>query len=259
MLAEERWQHIVNIIQKKNIASVIELSQRLNTSEVTIRRDLKELEELGRLKRTRGGAVRIDPYSGTYNEPQFAEFEAMNIDLKERICRKAYDLIADNTAIIMDSSSTTKQLCQIIRQKPPVGLMVVTNSVHVVTELASCDVEIVMIGGQIRKNLLSCTGPLSDLILRQVKVDKAFLGINGIDFVGNVLTTPNISEGAVKRNMMRCARETIILADHTKFNETYLSKVCDATDVDLIVTDKEVDQSTIDEAKECGVELLVAD
>lgn len=258
MLAEERWHTIVSMIQQNNVVSVPELSRLLNTSEVTIRRDLRELEETGKLRRTRGGAVKTDLYAGTYFEPQYAQLESMNIELKEEICRRAYSLIMDNTAIIMDSSSTTMQLCKYIKQKPKKGLMVVTNCVRVVLEFASSDVETLLVGGQVRKNLLSCTGPISELALKQLKVDKAFIGINGIDFSEDVLTTPNMSEGAIKRSMMACARETIILADHTKFDKTYLSKVTNASEVDLIITDSKVDLQTVNDARECGAELLIS-
>ena len=260
MLTEERWQNILSIIQSNGIVSVAELSKRLGATEVTIRRDLKALEQDEKLKRTHGGAIRIDPNRGTYFEPMYSQLENTHTEQKAQICKKAYELISDNTAIIIDSSSTAKQLCDLIRENPPTGLMVVTNSVRVVLDLSMCDsVETVLIGGQVRKNLISCTGPLSDLMLAQLRVDKAFIGINGIDFKDNVLTTPNLSEGAIKKSMMKCAREKIIISDHSKLNKTFLSKVCNATDVDLIITDNQIDPSIEDEAKECGVKLMIAD
>ena len=260
MLTEERWQHILNILHSNGIVSVSELSKRLNTTEVTIRRDLSKLEQEGRLKRTHGGAIRNDHSSGTYFEPLFSQLEIANAELKTQITRKAFDLVSDSTAIIIDSSSTAKQLCQLIRMNPPSGLMVVTNSVRVVLDLSICkSVEVILIGGQVRSNLISCTGPLTELLLDQLRVDKAFIGINGIDFKDNVLTTPNISEAAIKTSMMKCAKEIIILADHTKFNKTYLCKVCNVTDVDTVITDNQVDPAIVEEAKDCGVSLLIAD
>jgi len=250
----------MNILHSNGIVSVSELSKRLSTTEVTIRRDLSRLEQEGKLKRTHGGAIRNDQNGGRYFEPLFSQLEIMNAELKTQITRKAFDLISDNTAIIIDSSSTAKLLCQLIRMNPPAGLMVVTNSVRVVLDLSICDsVEVILIGGQVRSNLISCTGPLTDLILDQLRVDKAFIGINGIDLKADVLTTPNISEAAIKASMMKCAREVIILADHTKFNKTYLSRVCNATDVDTVITDNLVDPAILEEANECGVSLLIAD
>ena len=260
MLTEERWQHILSILQSDGIVSVSELSRRLSTTEVTIRRDLNRLEQDGKLKRTHGGAIRGDLNGGVHIEPQFSQLERMNAGLKEQICKKAFELISDNTAIIIDTSTTAKKLCDFIRRNPPTGLMVVTNSVRVVLDLSICDtVEVVLVGGQIRKNLISCAGPLSELLLNQIRVDKAFIGVNGIDIRGNVMTTPNIAECAMKVSMMNCAKETIILADHTKFNQTFLCKICNANEVDTIITDSKVDPAIVAEAAECGVSLLIAD
>lgn len=259
MLAEERWQIINSTLNSHSVVSVIDLSKRLNTSEVTIRRDLRELEKMGKLKRTHGGAIRVDQ-DGTSFEPQFSRLASENVELKKQIGKMACKFIIDNSAIIMDGSSTVLYMCKYIHELPLTNLMVVTNSVRVVTELASCDsVELVLIGGQIRKNLLSSTGLLSDLMLRELKVDKAFLGINGIDFIDNVMTTPNLSESSIKKSMMRCAKETIILADHSKFYRSYLSKVCETTDVGMIITDEGVAENTIKEAADRGVDLVIAE
>lgn len=260
MLTEERWQHILSALQSNGVISVSALSKTLGTTEVTIRRDLEKLEREGKLKRTHGGAIRSSQYGGTYFEPHYSQLDVMNAGLKAQISKKAFELISDNSAIIIDSSTTSKQLCELIRRNPPTGLMVVTNSVRIVLEFSMCEsVEVILVGGQVRKNLISCTGPLSELLLDQIRVDKAFIGINGIDFEDNVMTTPNISEGAIKNSMMKCAKEIIILADHTKFGKTFLCKVCNATDVDTIITDNEVDPETVEKAKECGVSLLIAD
>jgi DeoR family fructose operon transcriptional repressor len=260
MLAEERLRTILGIIEDREVVSVPELSGRLGTSEVTVRRDLRELEDMGKLRRTRGGAMRAEQYAGTYYEPRFTQLDKTNLSLKEQIARKAYGQIQDNTAVIIDSSSTAKQLCAQLRARPKRGLMVVTNSVRVALDLANCDtVEVVLAGGQLRKNILSCTGSLTELVLGRLKVDKAFIGINGIDFLEGVLTTPNLSESAVKRQMRGCARETVILADHTKIGRTYLSKVFDIGEVDMIITDGGVDPAVSAQARDCGAELVVAE
>jgi len=259
MLAEERWQQILGMLGSQNVVSVLELSRRLNSSEVTIRRDLRELELAGKLKRTHGGAISIQQGNTSF-EPHFAKLASENIALKQSIGFKAREMIENNSAIMIDSASTCLWLCKSIQTLPLTNLMVVTNSLRVVTELAGCDfVELVHIGGQVRKNTLSSTGHLASLVLGQIKVDKVFLGINGIDLNDHVLTTPNLSESAVKRAMIGCAHETIILADHTKFNRNYLSLVCRTEDVDKIVTDRQVPDVIREQADAAGVELVVAD
>jgi DeoR family fructose operon transcriptional repressor len=261
MLLEERWKRIMEIIQEKKVVSVSELSKYFDTSVVTIRRDLHELEKTtDKIRRTHGGAIWSDfAVKGTNYEPLYPELESSNKEIKEEICVAAAKLLRDNIAIIIDSSTTAKQLCNLILQNPPKGLMVVTNSVRVAMMLDDCpSVETILTGGKVRKGIVSCTGRLAESAIKQMRVDKAFLGINGIDLRQNVLTMPSMTEGAVKTDMIESAKETIILADHTKFDTTYIYKVCNASDVSLIITDKGVSQEEISLAKECGVNLVVA-
>ena len=262
MLLEERWKKIMEIIQAKKVISVAYLSKSLNTSEVTIRRDLRELEKTtDKIRRTHGGAIWSE-YSvkGMNYEPFYPELESANQDIKQQICVTAAKLINDNTAIMIDSSSTAKQLCDLIIKNPPNGLMVVTNSLRVALILSDCPtVEVIITGGQIRKGIISCVGRFAETAIKQIRVDKAFLGINGIDLKDNVLTMPSMSEGAVKSEMIACAKEKIILADHTKFDKTYIYKVCNASDIDMIITDTNIAQEHILQAKECDVNLILAE
>ena len=258
MLAEGRQQIIFDTVNRLNIISVAELSKRLKTSEVTVRKDLTELELLGKLRRTRGGAVRID-YDGASFEPMYSQLQNENYELKWNICKAAYAFVDNKSAIIIDASSTAGLLCKFIREDPRMNLTVVTNSAYVLTELSGCEhVDVIMLGGQVRKHMLSCAGPLADLMLGQLHVDKAFLGINGVDFKNDLLTTPSIIEAGLKRSMIACARESIILADNTKLSRTALSRVCAASAVDMIIVDSETDPSALKEAEECGAKLLRA-
>ena len=258
MLAEERWQNILDLVNSQNIVSVQELSKRLGTSEVTIRRDLSELEEIGKLKRVHGGAMRNEQISSSI-EPKFSQLANDNVSFKEQIADYAMGMIKDSTAIMLDASSTVLMLAQRIRKRKWKELTVVTNSVRVIMELVDCEgIELVLIGGQVRKNLVSCAGFLAEMQLKQLKVDISFLGINGIDLEENAMTTPNLSEAAIKRAMFKCTKKSIILADHSKFNRSYLGMECAASDVDLIITDDQVDMSIIRRAQEIGVELRIA-
>lgn len=262
MLLEERWQLIMEAVQQKRIVSVADLSKNLNTSDVTIRKDLTSLEEkTGKIKRTHGGAIWIDfTLEGMNYEPLYSVQESENKEAKRQICATASKLIQDNMAIIIDASTTAKYLTEFIRQDAPKGLSVVTNSVRVVMALSDLpNIEVLLTGGQIRKGINSCIGNIAENTLKQVRVDRAFLGMNGIDFSENILTMPNSAEGSVKSGMIASARETIILADHTKFNRTYLFKVCNATDVSMILTEQGVDPAVMAQADKCGANLKIVE
>jgi len=255
MLAHDRKQFILDQLGKNKSVSVSQLSEMLNTSEVTIRRDLKDLEEANALKRTHGGAIRM---MSTAFEPQIFELEQENVEKKKAIAYEAYQLIKDNDAIIIDSSSTGAQLAKLIKNGKKQNITVVTNSFKTTWELMYSDnVEIIHIGGQVRNNIFSSIGAIAEGSLQSLRVDKAFIGINGIDFeIG--FTTPNLFESQIKRAMMNAAYQVYIMADSSKFNQTYLSIVCPVSRVDCLITDDEITEAEKAGAVDNGLELIVA-
>lgn len=256
MLAHDRKQFILDLINKDRSVSVTQLSELLNTTEVTIRRDLKDLEKVSALKRTHGGAVRN---ISTAFEPQITELEQENIEKKKAIAYEAYNLLKENDAIIIDSSSTGAQLANLIKDGKKRNITVVTNSFKTAWELMHADnVELIHIGGQIRSNIYSSIGPIAEAALQNLRVDKAFIGINGIDFE-NGFTTPNLFESQIKRAMMKSAYQVYILADSSKFDRTYLSIVCPISRIDCLITDSDITEKSISLAQENGLELIIAD
>lgn len=257
MLAKERKQTVLRILESKGAVSVVELSERLGISEVTVRRDLSELEEQGKLKRTHGGAIRGQS-SGTAYEPGIATLEQEKVEEKIAIAARAYDMISSGDAIILDSSSTAAMLCPFLKNGGKKNITVVTNSFRPVLELMNTDnVDLIHLGGQVRRNIYSTIGPLAETVLGQLRVDLAFMGINGIDLQNDILGTPNLFESNIKRAMMQAAARTVVLADSSKFGKTCLSTVSSLGQVSAIVTDDGVDASIREKAEERGIELIV--
>ena len=116
-----------------------------------------------------------------------------------------------------------------------------------------------MIGGVIRKNLMSSGGYLAEHMLGDLKVDICFMGINGIDLSDGSVTTPNLTECSIKQKIVKSGKRTIILADHTKFGKSFLGKVCTLSDIDMIITDSGVGENIMEKADEAGVLLVKAD
>ena len=216
MLAHKRKELIKEMVDKYRIVRVSDLSARFQISDVTIRRDLKELEEAGLLKRTHGGAIKI---SNAAIDPSLVDLETIHVKEKLQIARQAYTQIRDNDAIIIDASSTVAYLPSLLKNGDKKNITLVTNSFRAVMELIdSPNVEVIHIGGQIRRKLQSSIGPIAEAALRSLKVDKAFLGCNGVDFRSGYTTT-NLYEGQIKRMMMQSANETYMLADSSKFDK----------------------------------------
>ncbi len=260
MLAEIRHERIRRLIDNKNYASVVELCGALDVSDATVRRDLRLLEKEGFVRRTHGGAVRVEQ-GDTGHAPLFfgASVEDENYGKKISIAKRAYEIIEDYETVILDSATTVTSMCNFIKEGGKKGLTVVTNSPKAVVELLNCPhVTIIMIGGQVRKSIASCIGALAHGMLKNVRADKAFIGINGVDLESDVITTPNMFESDVKRAMMNSAKQSYILADSTKFGKTFLSRVCNAAEVDGIVTDSGVPGREIKLAEDKGIDLVAA-
>jgi DeoR family fructose operon transcriptional repressor len=256
MFADERRAEIVRLVDEKNSVTVAFLSAEFGTSEVTIRRDLQELETEGLLKRTHGGAIKINNLKHDLN---IFELNTKQVEEKSMIAKKAYSLINDGDSIILDPSSTAGMITKYLKSGSKSGITVVTNSFRVVFDLLDCDnVEVIHVGGQLIRSFESSVGIIAESTLSTLNVDKAFIGINGIDFNAG-LTTINLYESKIKSMMLECGRETYILADNTKFNKTHLSVVRGISNVkSTIITDNDVSDDTITKLNDNEISYIVA-
>lgn len=254
LFEEERKQQISDHIQNTGRASVQELALTFQVSESTVRRDLKDLEESGMVRRTHGGAVAL--IQADNSEPSYVEKEDRFRLQKEAIAREAAALVREGDTLILDSGTTTYYLAKAIKTIP--RLTVVTNSIVVAQELAQqSNISLVLTGGTVRYETLAMVGPMAERALEQLRVDKTFLAINGIDPVAG-LTTPSITEAEMKRKMIHAGREVILLADHSKYGKSVFAKVADLKDIDRLIADPLLPETAMKELEEAGVQLTIA-
>lgn len=231
MFEEERLQKIAEYVQNKSRASVQDLCDLFQVSESTTRRDLKELENRGLLKRTHGGAVYLQTVGF---EPTYSEKEDKYKDEKERIAKKAAEFIKDGDSLIIDSGTTTLYLVPELAKFK--DLTVVTNSINLIQRLSFLPgINILSTGGTLRANTMALAGPLAEQSLEKIRVDKAFIGTNGLDLAAG-LTTPNILEASIKQKMITIADQVFILADHSKAGCVSFAKFGELADVDAFIT-----------------------
>ena len=254
MFEEERKQTIVNYVKTKSRVSVQELCELLNVSISTVRRDLRDLENLKLLKRTHGGAIDIHSvnFEPTYNE-KMDQFK----DEKIQIAKKAAEFIQDGDSLIIDAGTTTFCLADELSRFR--GLTVVTNSIPLMQKLSVIpDIEIVSTGGTLRKITNSFTGPLSETVLDHIRVDKAFIATNSLDTEAG-LTTPNVLVASIKQKMISIANEVYVLMDHSKIGHISFARFAKISDIDYFITGEAVteEQKTIFESNH--VQLYVAD
>lgn len=251
----DRADRILRELQRNGSVSVDELCRLLEVSVATVRRDLEELEQQGRLRRKHGGAISIEPlfYEPFRHDSSFQEQIGRNVEQKRRIALAAAELVCDGETIAVTAGTTTTEVVRSIRQRR--GVTVVTNTVNVAMELSKRrDLEVFITGGFLRGDWFSMVGPSANHAMSRIFVDRAFLGVNGIH-AEHGLTSGNAGEAAINAIMVRQAREKIVVADHSKLGvcATYLFSPARA--VDLIITDTGATDEAIAPFKRLGIEV----
>lgn len=256
MLAEERKRIILEIIDKNKSAKVNELSKHLHITEATVRRDLDELQNEKKIRRTHGGAISLYPSSF---ESGIQEYNVKMINEKRMIAHKAYEFVHDNDAIIVDASTTVMELVKLIAVGDKKNITIVTNSFKAVQILMQKQtMKVIQIGGSAVVSRNATSGPIAERILNDLRADKVFLGINGIDGVYGY-SVPGFDDASLKRCMLKAAKQSFVLADHSKFGESYLGKVAEIIgEIDYLITDSFPKKLKL-EALEQQVNLIVGE
>lgn len=243
MFAEERHNRIMELINSGHPVKVVELSLFFTVSEATIRRDLSELESLGLLQRTHGGAVALQPSL----EPSFHEREVFLLDEKRQIALTAAQMVEDGETILLDAGTTTREIARALCGK---RLTVATNSMDVAFIFAEePNIEVLLLGGSWRKSINSLVGPLTNSMLKLFCFDKVFLGANAVDCTLGA-TTPTLVEAETKRAMIQAAKTAILVVDHSKFQHKAFAKICSLHEVSMIITDSGIDEDTLNSLRD---------
>ena len=253
MTKEERHTYILEQLMKQSSVQVSELAELLNVSSVTIRKDLTELEKNGRLYRSHGKAILINPFA---NNRSVHEKESLNAEEKQLIGMEAAQLVVPNDSILLASGTTIHALARNLR--PADKLTVVSASLQATEFLAENEnIDIIQIGGNVRHSSLSVVGQYSEMILRSCSFSKLFLGVDGIDLEFGISTT-DMREAELNREMIHTAQKTIVLADSSKFGRRGFARICGMDDVDMIITDAHVSPTIAAAIEELGIDLVIA-
>jgi len=253
MLAVERRRRIMEILARRGSVQVVALSQVLGCSEATLRRDLQRLEEDSLLLRTHGGAIIVG--DGPQIEPVPQDKATLQVVEKHAIGIAAARLVSPGDVIALNGGTTTLEVARRLRSLE--NLRVVTNSVGIAADLAGAPgMEVTMTGGTLRGSL-ELTGPQAEQVLRNVYVDTAFIGVDGLT-IQHGLTTYNQAEAHINRTMIGQARRVVVVADHTKIGRVTMSLIAPVQDIGVLVTDVAVRREQLDGFRDMGIEVIVA-
>lgn len=252
MMAEERRMQILQIVRSEGRAKVNDLVRRFNTSAVTIRSDLNELDQRGLVQRSHGGAVIQDT---VFRESPVHERIKSRSQEKQRIGAKAASLIREGETIILDSGTTTLEIARQMKNIPHV--QVITNGLNIALELlGSRNTQTIIMGGSVRPDSASIVGRATEDMLEQFSAERLFLGGAGCDPDFGVSGT-NLEETMANRAMLRAAREIVVVADASKFTKRSMSLIATFSEVDLVISDVSLPPELQERIRSFGCKLIL--
>ena len=250
--AAARKQMILESLNRDAEIRITDLSEKLNTTVVTIRKDLDELEHEGLLKRVRGGAILN--YRGQ-NSAQYSDKMKIKKDEKILIAAAVANLISDGDTVIISAGSTALYCAQALRVKK--NLIVITNAIQIFNEIGYCkDITSFMLGGRFDSEIQGTFGDDTNEQLSRYKADKLIIGMDGADIEAGA-TTYSYVEATAMRLMMKCAREKILVVDDSKIGRAALVRIGMLSEFDVIVTNYRPGlESYYDELRSMGVNVV---
>ncbi|MER7930383.1 MULTISPECIES: DeoR/GlpR family DNA-binding transcription regulator [unclassified Streptomyces] len=233
MFAAERRQLILEMVRANGAVSLRELARVVQTSEVTVRRDVRALEAEGLLDRRHGGAVLPGGFTRESGFPQKSHLATAE---KTAIADLAASFVEEGEAIVVGAGTTTQELARRLARVP--GLTVVTNSLLVAQALAHANrVEVVMTGGTLRGSNYALVGSGAEQSLQGLRVSRAFLSGSGLT-AERGLSTSNMLSASVDRALVQAAAEVVVLADHTKLGTDTMFQTVPTDVITRLVTDE---------------------
>lgn len=250
----ERRELIIQRLRQQGSVQVNDLSAHFGVSTVTIRNDLAFLEKQGIAVRAYGGALICDVGTST-NEPSVENKSSLNTAIKRRIAEAAASLIKPGHRIILDSGTTTYEIARKLRQHTDVIAM--TNGMNVANALLEAEgVELLMIGGHLRRQSLSFYGDQAEQSLQNYHFDILFLGVDAIDLERGV-STHNEDEARLNRRMCEVAEKIIVVTDSSKFNRSSLHKIIDTQRIDMIIVDEDIPVESLKGLRRHGIDVIL--
>ncbi|WP_341357448.1 DeoR/GlpR family DNA-binding transcription regulator [Rossellomorea sp. y25] len=253
MFPLERRQRIMDLLKEKKVLKHAELTEELGISIDTLRRDLNILSENREIEKIYGGIKLLED---DFGESAMADRMVSRLEEKESIARRCNEQIQEGDCIYIDSGSTTYQLAKAIKNRK--NLTVVTNSLPVITELINSEIELIIIGGKIRRHESSVVAYDYIFNFDELNILKAFICASGITTERGI-SDYNLEEAVTRKKIIEISKKVYVAADHTKFGKEVTVRIAPLQKVDYIVTDGNIGSDWIEEFSTCKTKLLVSE
>lgn len=252
MNKKTRHDQILELINDKGFVEVSDLSKIFDTSEITIRKDLNTLSTSGKIQRTYGGAKLL-----ASQELPLTERQKKSYSEKDKIAKKANELIKDGDSIFLDAGTTTEHLAQFLTDRS--NLVVLTNGLNTATKIIACsNISLHLPEGKVDNKACSLVGTQAEHSLKKYNTRIAFLGVDGITLEQGLMNN-SYEANIIAQIMLNNGQTRVILADSSKFGEVGMIKFCDFKDIDILISDSGIPKEYEEAIKKEGVEVIIAD
>jgi DeoR family transcriptional regulator, aga operon transcriptional repressor len=257
----QRWNALLDLLPADGQLTVADAAAALGVSQATIRRDMDQLARQQLVTRTRGGAIAGHV---SYDLPLRYK-TARRAPEKQRIGRAAAALVAAGAAVALNGGTTTSEVARALATRPDLqdgagtpGITVVTNAMNIASELAVRQhIKIVVTGGVARGQSYELIGPFATLVLEQLALDWAILGVDALDPVAGA-AAHHEGEASINRLMAARAAQVMIVTDSSKLGQRAFARVCAADEIDVIVTDQDAAPAMLAAFTERGIRVVTA-
>jgi DeoR family fructose operon transcriptional repressor len=252
MLQAERQEQLLGYVNDKKTATIEELSNFLQVSKVTVRRDLDELSDAGLINKIYGGALSI--YNNLSIDIPSRGKTGICVEEKKRIGKAAADLIKDGDVIILDSGTTTIEIAKQLRDKK---ITAITNDLKIAMEIThQASVTLILAGGIVESNVYTTVGHETEKFISGIHVNKSFIGADAFSMKSGI-TNRTLNEIPIKEAMLHAAEKKILVADHTKLEKEVFATLCPLNVIDTLVIDQ-IDPQFEKAFTDMGIEIIVA-
>jgi DeoR/GlpR family transcriptional regulator of sugar metabolism len=234
VLVEERRQLVLDLVSKRGFVALADLAGAIQVSESTIRRDLDYWHEKGVLRRTHGGAIYLGGDNGEHGLPPLEERSGSQLEEKRAVARAAVGRIQDGDTILLDGGTTTLEVARLLVGR---SVQIVTNSLPIASLFVNRrETDVVLLGGYVYPRTGVALGPWTVRMMEDIHVHQTVMSVGGITSKG--LFNSNLLLVETERQMMRCADEVVVVADHTKVGRPALAHLCELSAVDTLIVDR---------------------